>query len=685
MKLATRLLILAAFYSTITLKAQESTTISLDLGIKKYIGKVSKLQRNKYFGIQTSYTVNNLEKEAAFLFETLRSHPAKSFKGPETNGNLSKIQTNKIDDLAIELRKKNEENPIFSKYGNSDFLLTQKVPFKVYNPSANAEDEAFKMIEYIKNFFPKLPKYYEIMDEPYENINLFSGNSLEVKIQIASFYKTIAEIFEKELPEVKIGGYSTSRPLFELKDFKNWEENYKTFMDIAGEEIDFVSTKLYDELDKDTGTLNYCSGSNSEAVLDLMSTYSYSKWNLIKPYVISEYGLKVPDWEGTNFTSQYSTYTSQSLNNFVMSFLDKPNTIEKAIPYVLGKEEEFYLNTRKNPKSNPHPMAILRKERRGEYVYTDLVKFYDFWSDVDGDRVYISSNNPDIQVNSFYNKGKWYVICNNLSSKVQTLNFGFTNNDILRISNYTLRRLFADEEGILDLTEASTDLHIDQLDIDPNEIFMLICDVPDENPFATSIVEYSNYSKDYLKPIEANKPVSFKFSKVVTGKGKANLRVSFGRPIGSDMKPTIKLNGEYVLTPSNWAGYDQSNKSTFFGTFVVPIPMSYLKEQNEVTVSFVDNGGKLSSVVINTEIFSEDVENKNYVENNAPVFSSHGGNLLNISPAIECRAPKIVNSKGKVVKKLKFYSNGETIDISSLNKGDYILETSNGGSYKFKK
>jgi len=140
-----------------------------------------------------------------------------------------------------------------------------------------------------------------------------------------------------------------------------------------------------------------------------------------------------------------------------------------------------------------------------------------------------------------------------------------------------------------------------------------------------------------------------------------------------------------LLTPTNWAGYDQKNKDTFFGTLVIPIPMSYLKEENEVTVTFPDSGGKISSVVINTELFSKDVENNNYIENNAPVFASHGGNLLNISPAIECRAPKIVDAKGKVVKKLKFYSNGETIDISTIKKGEYFLQTSNGGNYKFKK
>lgn len=664
--------------------AQE-TTISLDLGIKKYVGKFSTLNRQKYFGLQDSYSNTDLETEANYIFGIAGAHPAKSFVGPETKGNLLTVPNPQIKIAAQNLRGLVENSNLFKTYGTNDFVLTQKVPLKVFGTNSDAKSEASKMTTYVQSLFPKLPRYFEIMDEPFDNAFLFPGTATQVKTQMASYYAAVAKSFKEDLPEVKVGGISSSRPFFELNNFQNWEDTYKLFMDVAGSEVDFISTKLYDTLDKDTTTLNYCSGANAEAIIDLIDSYSYSKWNQLKPLLITEYGLKVPDWLGTSFTPQYASFIVESLNNFVMSFIDKPNSIVKAIPYVLGKENKFYANTKNNPKGNPHPWALLRKEDSGNYQYTDLIKFYEFWQDVAGDRVYISSSNPDIQVNSFYKKGKWFVICNNLSDVTETLNFSFSNNDIIRISNYTLRRIYANEEGVLELTEASTDLHIDQLDIEPHETFMLICNVPDDIAFATSIVEYNNYSKQILQPIEANKSVKFNFENVVTGKGKANIRLSFGKSRASDLMPIVKLNGEYVLTPSNWAGYNQNNRETFFGTLIIPIPMSYLKSENEVSVSFADTGGKISSVVINTEIFSSDVENDNYKENNSPVFASAGGNLLNISPAIECKAPKILDIDGKVVKRLKFYNNGETIDISTLPKGKYTLETSGGGAYEFDK
>jgi len=282
-------------FSTLNVVTAQEATISLDLGIKKYIGKVNKLDRNKYFGLQSSYTNQELNDEADFLFGKIGTHPAKNFFGPEPSGNLQATSVNKIKGTLKALRKQIESNPTYTKYGSSDFILTQKVPFKVFNPSADFSSEASKMAEYVKTLFPKEPMYYELMDEPYENAYLFSGDPKLVKKQIANFYATVARVFKKELPEVKVGGFSSSRPLFELNNFKNWEDSYKLFMDEAGKDIDFISSKLYDVLDKDSGTLNYTSGSNTDAILDLIDTYSYVKWSQIKPHVITEYGLKVPE------------------------------------------------------------------------------------------------------------------------------------------------------------------------------------------------------------------------------------------------------------------------------------------------------------------------------------------------------------------------------------------------------
>jgi len=365
--------------------------------------------------------------------------------------------------------------------------------------------------------------------------------------------------------------------------------------------------------------------------------------------------------------------------------LDKPDKIEKAIPYILGSATDFYNDGKKNPNGYSHPLAVARKFKNGSFNYTHLVKFYEFWKDVKGERTYISSDNPDIQVNAFLNEGKWFLIFNNLSDESQMINFNFSPVDIELISKYTLRRLYMEKNGNPELTEAFTELHVDQLDIDPNETFMLICDVPKEIEYATSIVEYNNYSKDFLKDIKANEPLTFSFPNVKTGKGKAYIRLSFGREISKNLHPTVRINGSLVSTPKNWAGDNQKSRTHFFGTLNIPVPMSYVKDSNEVEVKFPDDGGKISSVVINTEIFSDDVENKNFTEASGMVYASHGGNLLNISEKIDCKNAKITDLKGTTIKKLKTYNKGDSVDISTLKSGEYYLDTPANGKIKFRK
>ena len=90
-------------------------------------------------------------------------------------------------------------------------------------------------------------------------------------------------------------------------------------------------------------------------------------------------------------------------------------------------------------------------------------------------------------------------------------------------------------------------------------------------------------------------------------------------------------------------------------------------------------------MVLNTEIFSDDVNNKNYKETTSVVYSSHGGNLLNVSDKLNCKSPRITDSKGNTVKKIKSYNSGDTIDISTLKGGEYYLETTTGEKHKFKK
>ena len=648
----------------------QKANISIDLGIKKYVGKINELDRGRYFGIQSSFMSDDLSKEAEYLINELNSHFAKDINGPQPSAKLKGLTLQEVNVLGNEAGVVSHKN---LSYKNNNYLLTQEAS-NVFEADTDITKASAKIAKYIKTAYPTLPKYYDMMVAPFSEKAFNSGQSDALKKNISNYYRDVAVRLKRELPGVKIGGYNSERPHFEKNNFANWSDNYELFLDIAGEKMDYLSIGLYDEVVKGGQTIDYCSGSNLEATLDLIETYSYNKWNNIKPLLISDYGLKVPSWMGYKYNPQRDTFILESLNKILMSLLDKPDRITKAIPYILGGGSE---------KGNP--FSITQKSETGEYTYSHLVKFYEFWKDVEGERTYISSDNPDIQTNAFVKNGKWYLIFNNLSNESQVINFNFSPVDIDLITKYTLRRLFMNSDGIPELTEAFTDLHIDQWDIEANETLMLICDVPKDIQYATSIVEYNNYSKEYLKDITSGVPIIFNIDNVKTGIGKAFIRLSFGRDIKLDLNPIVKINGNVVLTPKNWAGDNQKSRTDFFGTYNIPVPMSYIKESNNIELKFANTGGKVSSVILNTEIFSDDVNNQNFKETNELVYSSHGGNLLNISEKIECKNPKITDLEGSTIKRLKSYSNGDTIDISTLKNGEYILETSSGDKHKFKK
>lgn len=629
----------SALYST---ASAQVANVYLDLGIKKFVGKESTLKRQKYFSIQTDASDTDFISSNTLFSSRPEIKPAFVSVLSPIKGTYKKNIT------------------------NHPFL------FKIQGLDINSNPNTSELEKEITNYFKPLSNsgktLLSLHDASKNNIdasNVFSA---------ALFFKNIGSKIDASKPSILLNSPLLNTRKLSNDDFKIFQSLLKPFIDLAGKEIDQYTLDITDGVDIETQSIAYRSGANIEATLDLINTYNFSKYNKVKPVFIESYGLKFDNWLTQKHSNSNDALMIESLNNQVMSLLDKPDNIIMALPNIFA-----------NTNAAPNPYTIFTKGADNSNTKTDLIKFYDFWKDVAGDRTYITSDNPDVQVNAFKNGGKWINIFNNLSDKTQTLNLKFSEYDADRISKYTLRHIYTNAEGFAEITEAHTDLHIDQLDIEPFETFMLILDIPTDAIFATSIVEYNNYSKSYLKPIEANEPINFEINNVVTGKGRANIRLSFGRDRKLSRYPIVKLNDNVVLTPENWAGYDQVNREQFFGTLVIPVPLSYVAATNKINITFPDKGGYVSSVAINTEIFSKDVENKNYVEKNASVFVSHGGILLNVSNKLECVNPRIIDEKGNIVKKIKDYHRGSTVDISTLKTGSYTFKLKNGAEYPFKK
>lgn len=119
--------------------------------------------------------------------------------------------------------------------------------------------------------------------------------------------------------------------------------------------------------------------------------------------------------------------------------------------------------------------------------------------------------------------------------------------------------------------------------------------------FDNAIRSKKYYTSKYLQPITSGTQMNFAFNNVATGTGKAVLRMSLGRKHNVSKAPVVKVNGTTVAVPSNWKGYDQANRDDFFGTIEIPVPMNLIQANNNISVTFSDNGGHLSSLILQVE------------------------------------------------------------------------------------
>ncbi|MEM6313450.1 MAG: beta-agarase, partial [Planctomycetota bacterium] len=106
------------------------------------------------------------------------------------------------------------------------------------------------------------PTHIEVFNEPFIKIRSL-GSSVQAMSQQ---HITTARRIRELNPDVQVGGYSAAWMEVEARDFAHWNGWMKTFIDIAGAEMDFLSYHVYDGSNAGGADANR-TGSNSEALL----------------------------------------------------------------------------------------------------------------------------------------------------------------------------------------------------------------------------------------------------------------------------------------------------------------------------------------------------------------------------------------------------------------------------------
>ncbi|WP_075602386.1 T9SS type A sorting domain-containing protein [Saccharicrinis aurantiacus] len=499
---------------------------------------------------------------------------------------------------------------------------------KVGWPIANADASGDWMGMYLKEFFRnegdavskgmKRPKFLEVINEPLYSLiddTTIPEDERSTPSEVFQFHNDVAAGVRKVFPDVMIGGFTVAFPYFDEQGFTNWDERMKLFYDMSGEEMDFFSIHLYDfnKHHYNNGSAFhgpiYYRGGRIEATLDMMEQYSMMKWDFVKPVMITEYGGRDHSIEWKDWTPERDWHFMKSMSPMMLQFMDRPNHILKAIPFIMTKATYHTGNA-------AYPWRMLRQAKEApnesgeDWVFTELIKFYELWSDVNGTRVAVKSANSDVLTDAYVDGNKAYVIASNIDLEDQEINlniFERTNNTIESISVKHLH-----------LVGNAPELSESILTADANATFVLDAE-------ATAIFEYTftnnveveeleeevkYYADDYKKLIEADKALHFNIDGLSLEADKSytsgQLRIGIGRDHTGEKLPQVSFNGVNLTPSSNYSGDDQALRNQFFGMLDVKIPGDILQENNVVEILYPDGGGYVSTVTL--KVFTSTVD-----------------------------------------------------------------------------
>ncbi|AWB65264.1 carbohydrate-binding protein [Saccharobesus litoralis] len=628
----------------------DAVNVRVDINTLQYFDDSLTLDRQKFFNQHDSqfnawlYDVEDVD----YMRNELNAGVGRQFWGPMSTAKALKQSYPSTETAKIEGKKSIESfnnHKLRSTYSNRS-VMTEHPRTVVTDLNDNIVEGARWAADYFEYYYTdeSRPLFFEPMNEPFVHAKDFVPGGWDAKKNfvmtqhMSDWFKEIGKEFDKRpaLKDMYVMGFSSAWPSLELNDFNHFKERQKMFMDRAGDYIDSFSFHLYDGVNV-TGQSNRRSGSNAQAIIDIIETYSMVKWDKVKPHALTEYGgiidrPKLPNAKSKKDQEYFydETIASQeikSYNHMLMEFLDREERILTSIPFITGHATWYWPTHEGHPYSatlwRPDPAKIrlntntnryefINPKDKNNYLPTPKIKFYQLWNEVKGNRLATESSDPDIQTKAYVDGDTVYIALNNLEDESKTVNLAVGAGAGYQYKNLTLKRLAVP-------TDSPATLQVDSKKVSGYvSSSQLAANVIELAPYETVVYQYqfnktvkadtqlrreTYYSDDFLQPIKANQPITIKFNQVdLTTSSQqhstALLRMSIGRKHDKSKQPIVTINGSSVTVPNDWAGYDQANRKDFFGAIEIPVPMSLLKKNNQVRLTFPDTQGHVSSVVL---------------------------------------------------------------------------------------
>lgn len=645
--------------------------------VKRYLGDTSALDRGKYFNL---HSTGGNDVEYNFFTDYNATNHGRGFWGPAA---YAVQQEGQVGVYPSSSSGTDEVRDV------SRYVATEH-PYNIYKEGVDKVALSDWVVSYFKNTVGVnlRPEFYEPMNEPFVHARDYYDEpdwdpvaEARVKLEMAQVFREIGSKIHatQELANMKVIGYAAAFPSFEKNNFSIWNQNMKMFMDEAGADMDAFSTHIYDGINQ-IGQDTRRSGSNMEAVLDLIESYSFQKWGIIKPHVISEFGGIV----GSSYSDISNVQSIRSQNAMLFGLLERQDITELTIPFTTGKST-WHITAANNYL--PYKAVLFKPVPFGvpldqvtSWEYTDRIYFYELWKNVSGNRIEFNSTNPDIQIQGFRDGNKLYVALNNLDDFDRSVYLqlqlvtGATLNDV------RIKSLIINPNEEAQFTDQTTTILPESYYLKANETVVLEYTYNTDFSYTNALISKRHYSNEStVQQITANSSMTYTFSNVPASSiASATLRMSIGRTHDKSKSPTVLINGQALSVPANWKGYDQANRDDFFGMIEINVPVESLQANTSVTLEFPDSGGHLSSLVLITETYNQDVLSSQKLavapqSNKLILYPNPANDFVYLDQKYTGKELRFYNLTGKEIFRTVY--DGNYLNVEQLPVGLYLVRS----------
>ncbi len=600
--------------------ANSQSAITIDPATQRYLGDESDFKREKFVAFHALFTEPDADFEKFKKDFNIDSDymGSRRFYYP-----IAKAKNGKIPAVK---KTYDGERKVFEHIATappSALFYDKKINYGKTDFMPYISDVSNYVAKALRDEWEQVPRFLEPFNEPMVHAGDFAtglkGADKKAAIEaivtyICKYHREVARAVKSmpELKNVEIMGFGSAFPEFEANDFGLWKSRFKQFIDIAGEDIDILSLHLYDG----SGVNNVGgrrSGSNLEAILDILQTYSYIKLGKPLPIAITEYGRLVPnqpewakatgavgnklDKKVTTKVSNYHPVTNsqavRSQLHMVMSFMNRQNELVRTVPFTIGKAPQSAMYSKS---------SLWVKQADGSYEYSNRIYFFEMLKEIKGKQVVVKSDNVDIQALGYVDGNRLFLMLNNLNDNANEVKLNLCSAGDVKNVNVKTLKIFADKEPVLKNLKSKN--APENITLAYGETAVITYKFKNKIKFDSKVVRTKYYSQTYLQPIQAGKNLNFTFDGVKGGVGDVVLRLGIGRKHGLAVVPdSIKINGNVVDVKSDVIkGYDQHTRKQFFGALEIPIPANIVNNgKNNLSVEFADDGGYVTSAILQIE------------------------------------------------------------------------------------